>query len=94
MTVKSRKRIELANRVIELYEGSMAPMSFKELAQLVRLAETPEERLLPLAQIAANVIQRENARNPRGLRHMPSVHRASFPLKCGISIPIIKAVIN
>lgn len=65
MTAKSRKRIALANRVIELYNGSMAPISFKELAQLVRLAETPEERLLPLAEIAANVIKRENARNQK-----------------------------
>jgi hypothetical protein len=68
MTVKSRKRIALANRVIELSKGSMAPISFKELAQLRRLAETPEERSGPLKEIAANVIERENARNQRGLR--------------------------
>jgi hypothetical protein len=65
MTLKSRKRIALANRVIELSKGSMAPISFKELAQLKRLAESPEERLLPLEEVAAKVIQRENARNQK-----------------------------
>ena len=61
MTPKSQKRIALANRVIELSNGSTAPISFKELAQLRNLAETPEERSLPLEEIAARVIQRENA---------------------------------
>ena len=61
MTAKSQKRIALANRVIELSNGSTAPISFKELAQLRNLAETPDERSLPLEEIAARVIRRESA---------------------------------
>jgi hypothetical protein len=61
MTPKSQKRIVLAKRVIELANGSQAAISFKELAQLRNLARTPEERLLPLEEIAACVIRRESA---------------------------------
>lgn len=65
MTLKSQKRIALANRVVELSKGSRAPISFRELKQLLDLAESPQERVLPLEEIAARVIQRETATNRR-----------------------------
>jgi hypothetical protein len=42
----NQKRIALVNRVIELSNGSTAPISFRELAQLRNLAEMSEERSL------------------------------------------------
>jgi hypothetical protein len=65
MARKCPKRVALANRVLALFAGSRIPISFVELAKLRNLAETQEERNLPLAEIATNVLRRESAKEKK-----------------------------
>ncbi len=68
MNRRSQKRMELANRVIALAGGARIPMTFRELAQLVKMMKTPEEKALPLEEIAAIVIRRESFDGNSGKR--------------------------
>lgn len=58
----SEERIELARRVIQLANGKDVPMTFKELARIKKMGKTPEERSLPLEDIAALVIERDSVK--------------------------------